>query len=214
MLSRFHQILCYLILGMLVSAVVAWSSSVFVDVGALRAHFLTRHHRTAQSGIVWEFDLLQRGESVWILRQAIDTRRSAERYSVDSGPWWSALLTPPEIRQERSFTMFGEDARGWPLPCLVSEYEVQPDLIVWRVISGIPVGLPPRSAFKIPHALPIRPIWLGLLANTALYAVVAATVIKSLSRLRRLNRIKHSRCPRCGYPKCDAVACSECGSNS
>ncbi len=64
-----------------------------------------------------------------------------------------------------------------------------------------------------PRVLPIRPIWGGLLANTLLYAIVAAVLIWIVRALRDRRRFRRGLCPRCTYERHGMYAepCPECG---
>ncbi len=61
-------------------------------------------------------------------------------------------------------------------------------------------------------AIPLRPIWPGLLANTLFYAALTLVLLAGL-RLRRTRRRRaHGRCVACGYELGEGVGvCPECG---
>ena len=78
------------------------------------------------------------------------------------------------------------------------------------------VQLPPEIGFlSLPadRTLPLRPMWLGLAANTAIFALAAWLCAATLRGWRRLRRFSHGRCPACAYNlRGDYRAtCSECG---
>ena len=61
------------------------------------------------------------------------------------------------------------------------------------------------------YAIPTRPIWPGLIANTIFYAVILWLLICGPFSLRRLIRMKRGQCLKCGYLIGEAALCSECG---
>lgn len=56
--------------------------------------------------------------------------------------------------------------------------------------------------------LPLIPRWPAFLANTALYTLLAFTLLPFLNPRRRLSR---NLCPRCRYPTSGLTTCPECG---
>jgi hypothetical protein len=67
--------------------------------------------------------------------------------------------------------------------------------------------------------LPYLPVWSGLAANTALFALVWWGVIAGPGVLRRSWRRRRGRCPDCGYdlrglPGQHITTCPECGKRS
>lgn len=63
------------------------------------------------------------------------------------------------------------------------------------------------------RVLPLRPLWVGFIMNTAMYASVLWLAASTVSGRRRQRRFSRGRCPRCGYDlRGDYTsACSECG---
>jgi hypothetical protein len=78
-----------------------------------------------------------------------------------------------------------------------------------------PFGVAQGGAIR---ALPLRPIWPGLLINTAFYAILWLLPLGGLRAARRAWRRHRGRCPACAYhlvgltPAPDSrVTCPECG---
>ena len=201
------KILSCFVIAMVISVVVAWVDSLRNDSYTT----IHRNNRSGQNGLIWEYTLLGKGIDVSVLRQAINTEHSAIRGQVDSGPWWSQVRSAPDVDNVNSYTLHLEEARGWPLPCVISRYTSQPTFTSWTVLSGIPTGLQPHDLHNLPHVLPIEPIWIGLFVNGAVYFVIPWAVFAAYSRLRKSRRRKQGRCINCGYPRSDSLVCSECG---
>ena len=103
---------------------------------------------------------------------------------------------------------------GWPMRCLTGRKVrgVRPDgtCTEWECDGAV---LGQRSGSEI--VLPIRPIWLGLIVNTAVVTVCGVGALMVATRFRRIARRWRHRCPRCGYQlhgKGDG-GCPECGWN-
>jgi hypothetical protein len=113
------------------------------------------------------------------------------------------------------------DARGWPLRCLWSEYRLETDANL-RVVA-VPRGaitIPGKTVRKgwwspYPVTLPCRPVWRGLLGNTAVYAVAWWGLIILPFNMRWIARRRRGRCPACGYDLKHLLdaGCPECGWN-
>lgn len=124
---------------------------------------------------------------------------------------------------------FGQDgmeyATGWPL--LTAWCDWAYDGRWWSptrpavVRGGISITRAPAKGRASPvmrlHALPYRPIWLGVVVNTLFYAVLLAVPFASLVALRawrRGRRKARGRCTRCAYDLTGLGAgapCPECG---
>lgn len=92
------------------------------------------------------------------------------------------------------------DARGWPWLALYAETN--------RAMTPDPEI---RGAFTVAgNAFPVRPLWTGILLNTLAYGAFVF-VLTSPWSLRRVHRLWHERCTRCGYPIGSATRCTECG---
>lgn len=130
------------------------------------------------------------------------------------------------------------DARGWPLVSLSSEMELSPatatspppasTLLVsggTLTISGAsaPFGSGGTIAITTPAApgvrtpLPWRPIWVGVIGDTVLFAVAWGVIWLLLTVPRRfvrdLARVRRGACVQCGYDLgYDFIrGCPECG---
>ncbi|MGP1346867.1 MAG: hypothetical protein ACTS3F_09420 [Phycisphaerales bacterium] len=142
--------------------------------------------------------------------------------------------TLDEVRHIAAAIPAEQDARGWPFLCLYSRIHEHRDdalALAGRPVTG-GIRLPPR---KIPlttsqaaisqarnpnqltlreaRALPLIPIWPGLLANTAIYAAALWLLTLAPLRLRRTLRARKGHCPHCAYDLNNLTTdrCPECG---
>ncbi len=108
-------------------------------------------------------------------------------------------------------------AYGWP--ALAAWYEVLPvpgDGIVR--VDGIKGGLPLSKAdgsvsVRDFRCMPLRPIWRGVVTNTAVYTGLWLLPLVVVPRLRLKRRVRKGWCGWCGYDLLGEVGggCPECG---
>lgn len=143
--------------------------------------------------------------------------------------------TLDEVRHIASAIPAEQDARGWPFLCLYSRIHEHRDdalALAGRPVTG-GIRLPPRqiplatspqaliSGVRNPsqlilreaRALPLLPIWPGLILNTLIYAAALWLLTLGPIRLRRALRARKGHCPQCGYDlnNLEAQRCPECG---
>lgn len=131
----------------------------------------------------------------------------------DDAPRWGtfAQTLPPRLS-------FGSDTSfGQPWPCLW--YRVQ------AVSSGLTIAGPiaegmlvlrgqPSPRVRDFTALPLKPLWAGLAADTAVFSAMWFVLMTVSGALRRNWRRARALCPRCGYSRAGLPhdgACPECG---
>ena len=104
---------------------------------------------------------------------------------------------------------------GWPMPAMSCEVHWQRQIansnITYTVSGGAQL---PRDADFNPRALPLKPIWGGLAADTGIFAGAWLLAAAGLRALRARWRARRDRCPQCGYSLAGlpaAAPCPECG---
>ncbi len=106
-------------------------------------------------------------------------------------------------------------ATGWPWRSMTSEswvFRNRPETPSGEWREELRGNL---ELLKLPSGriiLPLRPIWGGLLGDSALYAITSWMLLNGLGTLRGIIRSRRGRCPRCGYDIRNAPPpCPECG---
>lgn len=117
-----------------------------------------------------------------------------------------------------------EHATGWPM--LAAWYGLSaaypPGGVATLVVDhGIPIeGVGPATnlwtwnASQL-RALPLHPIWRGIIVDSLIYAAAWATMFIGIGTIRRALRRRAGRCTRCAYDLSglrSGTLCPECGS--
>ncbi len=234
MQRRLFKLAIFLLLGAIINVAVAWSSSLWVDGMALETLARARRGATAAHHPRWHVSGASSGTSTLVQAGASrkppgpprNLRASATKEEIDafaSGvalpvkrevvpvPYWSRTSTPP-IENDYEAPGVWEDARGWPMRSmvwhLVRRRPDVPDRHLWTIDLG---GM--QGPIGLPRALPLRPIPIGFVFNSLLYASCLWLMISVPFDVRRMIRRKRGRCTRCGYDlsHADHGACPECG---
>ncbi len=128
-------------------------------------------------------------------------------------------LLPDDLVHPTMKSIGAEDARGWPFLCLWCTLD---EPVINSAVGGPPVrgGLPIsrltlKSRLSSFRALPLMPIWRGLVADAATYAGSWAVLIPAYLAIRSAIRRRRGRCPACGYDLGGKLGggCPECGWN-
>jgi hypothetical protein len=218
-----------LLLGAVINVAVAWACAVWIDGGrpfiASAVEGVTaREHprwqvalgrragatviRSTASGIprppvLLPADATQEETRAWLGGAG----GSLGRPDVVEVPGWSRAAVPPDESDYQGRAVW-EDARGWPMVCLVSyslDFGGRPEA-PWALDLGGTQG--PAGLRRV---LPLRPLAVGVAANTVFYAVVLWSAVLGPSAVRRFIRRRRHLCPACGYPIGESRLCTECG---
>jgi hypothetical protein len=219
----------YLILGALVTFAVAWACAVLID-GSTALVMTDLRGATADQAPRW-LVLAGRRPGSYVIRSdaagippppipiPIDTPldemaaymrgqgypRGAQ--PVIDVPRWSRAATPPAQGDQQRRAVW-EDARGWPLVCLVSYCHD----FGGKAQRSWAIDLrEPQAVANLPRVLPLRPILDRFAINTVFFAAVLWSVTLGPVTVRRAVRRRRHRCPACGYPVGESERCTECG---
>jgi len=206
----FKRMLIFVIVGLIMSVGVAWSTVVWVGeldfIGRGPAFY------TAQHEPLWLYYQTQGTAYVTIWSSADHDENVPVKDQIKEGPSWSRISKPPNADAMQSGMSSLEQAWGWPLVCIASVSELprewQPS--DWSIATGIQFGT--RTRFVPPTLIPIRPLWTRLLVNTFLYAFTTWSVLVGRVLLRNAIRRKRGQCIHCRYIIRELQVCPECGS--
>ena len=152
---------------------------------------------------------------------------------TNSGEWFRASIieSDPHVDSMLRWDHVAQTFAGWPFRSFSGHrwqgrslaldhldpdgrrYALQPDSLprrgdVYR--SAVPISRD-RPTGGRGGLLPLRPVWPGFAANTALYGAALSVLAAALVGLRRFARVRRRRCPACAYPMSDSPVCTECG---
>ena len=234
---RLGKLVAYLLLGAIINVAVAWGSALWVDGMALETLARDVKGVTAVDHPRWHVSVASSGTSTLVQTGAsrkppgppTTLRANATKEEIDafaSGvalpvkhevvpvPCWSRTSTPP-IESEYEAPGVIEDARGWPMRSMVW-YLVRrkgdaPERHLWSFDLG---GM--QGPIGLPRALPLRPIPVGFVVNSLLYATCLWLMMTTPVHLRRFIRLKRGHCSICGYDLRGSSGgggevCPECG---
>lgn len=137
---------------------------------------------------------------------------SSTRHGLEMPPSWGALSAGTnDLSRVPGFGV--ECAAGWPFLAFWCSVDlVSPARVA---TSGV------RGGFELPgggswvlavRAVPLRPIWTGLVLNTLFYSVCWLVVVWAVGSLRRVRRLTSGKCVACGYDlRGIKGGCPECG---
>lgn len=138
---------------------------------------------------------------------------------------------PPTIRLRRTFTdRIGIDYPGWARGGVLADSGPATTVLAaragwpFRTLTGyatsdgrtrttawmLDTGIH-RSAAGDTVELPLRPLPLGMAANTLIYALPIGLTIATLRAARTRRRAARGRCTACAYDLANLTTCPECG---
>lgn len=212
----FTRLLICLVVGLIASVGVAWIGAATSDYSDNLDS--AKIYRTAQSAPCWIYRKVELMYGIVVVSHGNinNSYQDSKSVKIQGGPAWSRVSLEPDFNSGVAATPYLEEASGWPLVCMVSvssAYWPNHSDVVHGVVSGVPLGKNRQGTYGRPMLLPIKPIWRGLLVNTALYATFIWFVIVVLIRLRNSILRKCGLCIHCRYKVRDLLVCPECGSD-
>jgi hypothetical protein len=188
------------VFGIAMNTIVAWCCAALVDLDDVNP-IVTMAYSDQES---WRVLSWSGAGAKRICSQRYDGAKAESTKSQPGAlvPGWTRFDEPTLEWVARSvpFESRLADARGWPLPSLYSVTE--------RALSA---NKSVHGGFAVfDSILPLRPVWSGLLLDSAFFAFVAALLCAPLA-IRRFRRLWQSRCVKCGYPIGQSRRCTECG---
>jgi len=139
-----------------------------------------------------------------------------ERPPDTAAPSW-VVLNPPEVLETYRNPHYEViQAHGWPIPAIRFRFENTQGTSkapAGPIIGGIELPPAKTGAWYSPRALPMIPIWSGLLVNLGTWSLVWLLLLLSLAALTRRSRRRRGACFSCGYDLTGAAheRCPECG---
>lgn len=132
-------------------------------------------------------------------------------------PVWSDACTAPKPQEEIPIVQVVEVASGWPFLSAVAVHRKVETLTssrkivvttTWSTEWGVPVR---TTGDRMPAAIPLRPIWRGVIGNAAVWTCVVGLAFWGAGRVRVARRRRRSQCVGCGYAVGGMERCPECG---
>lgn len=129
--------------------------------------------------------------------------------------WWGALPSMKrDVPSDQSPRVI-QDARGWPVLALWCEWQEGTTFAKLAPVSG-GIDLQMRGSGSdetYARALPLRPIWRGLIVDTLVFCAAWYGVLFAAGSVRRFRRGRRGQCLGCGYDLrgLDGGRCPECG---
>ncbi len=214
--AQLRRLLLYATIGLFITLFLAWP----IPMAALRWGIIkhpwqgTRRPWQSPSGINCGVSNSLLPLSDWYIVRPVRTQDSNIPLGTSAQvPAWVAFppASGPRVYQVDTA------ATGWPLRAVASESWLYTDTAGSggaRSYEILRHNLVLYSGQGGRIILPLRPIWPGLLADTALYALSAFLSVASFTAVRARFRCRAGRCPRCNYDlraTPPGAPCPECG---
>ena len=222
-----------LVLGVATSIALAWGPARYLRAGTQRPSILVLDENGWGSGRLWDSTFVR--ECSYVVPDPVRLAE-AESYSKGGSPVAAEVVkrwkrqgeglvaSPAWCQLDRIYSMLARTPgkkekivsiveAGWPLRCFrgaaCNDATIRGGGPTMRASL---IGRKDDSAGMF--GVPIGPIWLGLAADTAIFASAWWLILFAPRRLRRTLRRRRGHCMTCGYDRAglapDAL-CPECG---
>lgn len=213
-----------------------FSADCFGGLGATRRELSAAWARTdAEGHLVSQSDRIQITKDHFIFRGYLGLPNFAtspppeppvHRLPIDHTRW-SRLAGLSNFDNQSGDFVEEEGAFGWPMLAMWCSFETRTWVIAedgkrtWQPARPTSLYQPSASfQFSLPagmgdRPLPLRPIALGFVVDTAFYSFAWWSLLLGIPRARRWNRCRKNRCVQCAYELrgIDSQHCPECGRN-
>lgn len=204
------RLLICIVVGLITSVGVAWVTFFSINLPSSSLFDAQVFETEAVEQSWWWYQ--QFGGHTYVVILSTGDVNTYSREETNKGPSWSRVHQIPDTKDKQTQYIYYEEAWGWPMVCTLSVcWNSDQSTSIWTVDSGIQVGTQ-NIPYELPKLLPTRPIWIGLLVNTAFYATITWLLLFGCILLRNTFRIKHYLCVHCRYKVRDLSVCPECGS--
>lgn len=201
-----------LLLGLAISTLVAWRCAI-VGERASTSEEIPR----------------DRVEALWreVVGPIAEKNELGGRHISAAGNTWYMFGEEPEMMSDGSLRLNQilvvlRRQTGLPMRCVEGDDIIRtaaPPVYETHELRGY-MRIPPVSLLtgRTTYAVPIRPLWFGLIINTICYGVAIWLIWWMIGAVCRRARFDRNRCPRCKHDlraasrTHDTVTCSECGS--
>jgi hypothetical protein len=222
------RIACALLLGLLTTVAVAWSLAAWLPQ---RGWVENRGSVEGRACVLFWSEYTARGAQrrCWDLEHPAADRMAPFELGIDSPV--DGEQKYDGVPSKRSWSRLDqvcsdladapqdgcEHATGWPWLAASCEYQVR-NAPPWTVVTigGIELraGRYAMLTAYTRRALPLRPIWLGLLEDVGVFGLMWSTLVEGARALHRSRRRRRGLCAACAYDRrglASHAACPECG---
>ena len=217
-----------LIVGFVISVFVAWTLSLLCDppcsattLESRCSKHLWRFQYAVASGVatirvdpIDDSVYCVAGANVMTVTNDMPIYTGLDHLPEADLPIWSRTIEyVAEVHPVVPGVFWQEEAYGWPCLCMRQLWYLPTATSTnINLRGGLPIGQMPRGAYA-GRGLPIEPISIGILLNTACYGALVWLACSSMVAIRKSTRLRANRCPLCAYCLGTTIGCSECGWN-
>lgn len=224
MKRRLFKLALFIFLGAIVNVAVAWGCALWITLDPVED--TTTWGIDFSDGNDWLLAKTQSNGAMLIYSHwdNLELYRTGSSHTFDTATsqinmHFTFIHLPYDKLLKLSYLERILTAYGWPRLAIWSGYELQNPISrtpSFTIKTGFRISgeqFAPYRHLKIPRTLPYRPIWSGFAFNTIFYSTILWLLTLDPFTARRMLRIKHGLCIKCGYDLRGAEhnACPECG---